>query len=151
MRQARDTLWWVSSGGTGLRLKRSPAGRISHNCTGWDRFRYPLPLRRRQPGDRILHGVTATRPLASITIAIVTALFCSSAIAETSEERSACIGDAFSVCWSAIPNRDDVFHCLLDNRNRLSVACRTVMDQYRRPRHRIVRSRRQAAHTTRVD
>lgn len=40
MRWARNTLWWLVSGARGFRLKRSPAGRMSHNCSGWDRFRY---------------------------------------------------------------------------------------------------------------
>jgi len=78
--------------------------------------------------------------------ALVMALFSSTAIAETSDERQACIGDAFRVCWAAIPDRNQVFHCLLDNRNRLNPACRVVMDQYRHP-HRLTRSTR----TTRVE
>jgi len=83
------------------------------------------------------------KALAPITVALVSTILCSSAVAETTEERQACIGDAFRVCWAAIPNRNDVFHCLLDNRGRLTQACRTVMDQYRRP-HRITRSARAA-------
>src|SRR5262249_40891822 len=91
-------------------------------------------------GGHSLNGQTANRLLVSMTAVIMTALSASSVLAETSEERSACIGDAFRVCWAAIPNRDDVFHCLLDKRSELSIACRMVMDQYRRPRHRIVRT-----------
>jgi hypothetical protein len=75
-------------------------------------------------------------PMAALAMAFLS----SSAIAETMEERQACIGDAFRVCWSAIPNRDQVFHCLLDNRSQLNPACRVVMDQYRRP-HRLTRTR----------
>ncbi|MFZ2090559.1 MAG: hypothetical protein WB504_09520 [Pseudolabrys sp.] len=87
--------------------------------------------------------MNALKALAPITVALLSAFLCSTAVAETTEERQACIGDAFRVCWAAIPNRDDVFHCLLGNRVRLSQACRTVMDQYRRP-HRITRSARAA-------
>jgi len=76
--------------------------------------------------------------LALLTVASAFTGLCSFAAAETSEERQACIGDAFRVCWSAIPNRDDVFHCLLDNRTRLNPDCRAIMDQYRRP-HRVRR------------
>ena len=82
---------------------------------------------------------SSMKPL--ITVVLVSTVWCSSAVAETTEERQACIGDAFRVCWAAIPNRNDVFHCLLDNRSRLTLACRMVMDQYRRP-HRITRSAR---------
>ena len=71
-----------------------------------------------------------------VLLALISAspLLCPAASAETSEERQSCFSDAFRVCWAAIPNRDDVFHCLMDNRSRLSPDCRTVMDQYRRPR-----------------
>jgi len=86
------------------------------------------------------------KTLAPPTAALVMAFLSSTAVAETSDERQACIGDAFKVCWAAIPDRNQVFHCLLDNRNRLNPACRVVMDQYRRP-HRLTRSTR----TTRVE
>ena len=78
------------------------------------------------------------KALAVVTVISALAGLSSIAAAETSEERSACISDAFRVCWAAIPNRDDVFHCLLDNRSRLNPDCRTVMDQYRHP-HRVRR------------
>jgi hypothetical protein len=75
------------------------------------------------------------KALAFLTFVLTPTILCSIAAAETSEERQACIGDAFRVCWSAIPNRDDVFHCLLDNRTRLNPDCRAIMDQFRRPHH----------------
>jgi hypothetical protein len=90
-----------------------------------------------------LNAFTVMKALAPPIAALAMAFLSSSAIAETTEERQACIGDAFRVCWSAIPNRDQVFHCLLDNRSRLNPACRVVMDQYRRP-HRLTRSTRAA-------
>jgi hypothetical protein len=81
------------------------------------------------------------------TATVLTIAFISSmAVAETTEERQACISDAFRVCWSAIPNRDQVFHCLMDNRPRLNPACRMVMEQYRKE-HRITRRTR----TTRAE
>lgn len=52
------------------------------------------------------------------------------ASAETAEQRQACMGDAFHFCGSAIPDRNRVFACLADNRNFLSVACRTEMAPY---------------------
>jgi hypothetical protein len=81
------------------------------------------------------------KAFAPITVGLTIAVLCSIAVAETSEERQACIGDAFRVCWAAIPNRNEVFLCLMGNRGRLNYACRAVMDQYRRP-HRITRSMR---------
>lgn len=91
-------------------------------------------------------NLNALRPLkafAPITTVLAMAFLSSAAIAETSEERQACISDAFRVCWSAIPDRNAVFHCLMDNRPRLNPACRVVMDQYRRE-HRIKRASRNA-------
>jgi hypothetical protein len=90
-----------------------------------------------------LNAFTVMKALAPLLAALAMAFLSSNAIAETTEERQACIGDAFRVCWAAIPNRDQVFHCLLDNRSRLNPACRVVMDQYRRP-HRLTRSTRAA-------
>ena len=80
----------------------------------------------------------AMKTLALLTVITGSSLLCPIAGAETSQERQSCIGDAFRVCWAAIPNRDDVFHCLLDNRSKLNPDCRAIMDQYRRP-HRVRR------------
>ncbi len=82
-----------------------------------------------------------TRGLYPVTLALTALFMWSPAAAETSSERDACFGDAFRVCWSAIPSRQDVFVCLMKNRNLLTEACRTVMDQYRHP-HRIRRKTR---------
>lgn len=81
---------------------------------------------------------------ALIAVVLTIPFFGSTAMAETQEERQACIGDAFRVCWAAIPDRNLVFRCLMDNRPRLNLACRVVMDQYRRP-HRITRHSRGTA------
>ena len=102
---------------------------------------------RNLPGGLILNTSTSMKAVIPVTAALVSAFFCSAAVAETSEERGACIGDAFRVCWSAIPNRHDVFVCLMENRSRLDPACRVVMDQYRRP-HKITR---RSMRTTRVE
>jgi len=71
-------------------------------------------------------------------IAAALTLFVSgwAASAETSEERQACIGDAFRVCWSAIPDRNNVLQCLVDNRSQLNPDCREIINRY-------VRSQRQ--------
>ena len=60
------------------------------------------------PDDRM-----SMKELALITVVLTSAFLCSTAVAETSEERNACIGDAFRVCWAAIPNRNEVFVCLM--------------------------------------
>jgi hypothetical protein len=84
------------------------------------------------------------KTLAPIIAALTTAFLCSAAVAETPEERNACFSDAFRVCWAAIPDRHDVFVCLMENRPRLNPACRVVMDRYRRPhKHRITRASRE--------
>lgn len=54
------------------------------------------------------------------------------ASAESQDEQNACMGDAFSVCGHAIPDRDRVAACLAQNINRISVPCRTVMLRYQR-------------------
>jgi hypothetical protein len=54
------------------------------------------------------------------------------ASAETQDEQNACMNDAFSVCGHAIPDRERVGACLAQNINRISPACRTVMQRYSR-------------------
>ncbi len=93
------------------------------------------------PVEFRLNVLSPIKAIAPITTAFAMAFLSSAALAETSEERQACIGDAFRVCWSAIPDRNNVFRCLMDNRPRLNPACRVVMEQYRR-QHRITRSAR---------
>jgi hypothetical protein len=55
------------------------------------------------------------------------------ASAETPDEQNACMGDAFNICGHAIPDRDRVAACLAQNMNRISIACRTVMQRYAKP------------------
>jgi hypothetical protein len=52
------------------------------------------------------------------------------AAAETQEEQQACTNDAFNVCGDFIPDRERVAACLAHNINRISPACRTVMQRY---------------------
>jgi hypothetical protein len=66
-----------------------------------------------------------------IALAILLALGASTvASAESQEEQQACMNDAFQLCQNFIPDRTQVFSCLLNNRNQLSVACHTVMTPY---------------------
>jgi hypothetical protein len=69
-----------------------------------------------------------------ITLAVLLALGAqTAALAETQEEQQACMNDAFQFCQNFIPDRTQVFHCLVSNRNQLSVACHTVMTPYLPP------------------
>lgn len=101
----------------------------------------PMESMRVQGNLNAIHLIKTPAP---VVLALTIAFLSLPAMAETPEERQACIGDAFRVCWAAIPNRNDVFRCLMDNRPRLNPACRVVMDQYRRP-HRITRHTRTTA------
>ncbi|MBX9823506.1 MAG: hypothetical protein K2Y27_00785 [Xanthobacteraceae bacterium] len=63
------------------------------------------------------------------TLALI-ALAPAASLAQSQEEQQACMDDAFRLCGHAIPDRDRVAGCLSDNFNRISVACRTVMQRY---------------------
>ena len=52
------------------------------------------------------------------------------AFAETPEERQACTDDAFRVCQQAVPDRDRVFACLVQNHTALSPLCRKALAPY---------------------
>jgi hypothetical protein len=52
------------------------------------------------------------------------------AFAETPEERQACTDDAFRVCQQAIPDRDRVFACLVQNASQVSALCRNALAPY---------------------
>jgi hypothetical protein len=69
-----------------------------------------------------------------IAVALLLALGAETvALAETQEEQQACMNDAFQLCQNFIPDRTQVFSCLVNNRNQLSVACHTVMTPYLPP------------------
>lgn len=55
------------------------------------------------------------------------------ASAESQEEQTACMNDAFTVCGHAIPDRDRVGACLAQNIKRISAACRIVIQRYSKP------------------
>jgi hypothetical protein len=69
------------------------------------------------------------------------ALAPAAASAETQDEQNACMNDAFNVCGHAIPDRERVGACLSQNLNRISVACRTVMQRYSKPAATVARAR----------
>ena len=47
----------------------------------------------------------------------------------TPAERAACQQDAFKFCKHAIPNRDRVRNCLIENIRRISPLCRGVLER----------------------
>jgi hypothetical protein len=65
--------------------------------------------------------------LLSIGAIVIALSSSSSAIAETPEERAACINDAFRFCLSAIPDHGEVFNCLVANRILISAPCRALV------------------------
>ena len=77
----------------------------------------------------------------AVFAALFLALMPVAATAETQEERQACQDDAFNVCGDAIPDRERVAACLARNINRISVACRTVMQRYQPPEVPVVASK----------
>ena len=86
-------------------------------------------------------GDATLKTTGSVAIAVAIVVWCLPASAETAEERQACIGDAFRVCWAAIPDRENVLACLVENRSRLSPDCREVITRYTRlHRHKVTRS-----------
>ena len=46
----------------------------------------------------------------------------------TDEEQAACTPDVLSLCFFEIPNEDRIVACLNRKRDRLSQACRNVID-----------------------
>ena len=52
----------------------------------------------------------------------------------TSEERSACMGDAFRFCSAFIPNVTAIENCLRQNVNNLTPACRAEFEPNNRTR-----------------
>jgi hypothetical protein len=49
------------------------------------------------------------------------------ALAQTDEDRQACVNDALQLCQEAIPDRERVFGCLVSHKDLLSPACHAVM------------------------
>jgi len=47
----------------------------------------------------------------------------------TAEERAACMGDAFSLCLAAIPNKARVASCLASKMSQLSPRCRSQFEK----------------------
>jgi hypothetical protein len=64
----------------------------------------------------LLLGVLPTAVLASVN-------------KPTAEERSACMGDAMTLCIAAIPNKARIASCLASKMSQLSPRCRAQFDK----------------------
>jgi hypothetical protein len=65
--------------------------------------------------------------LGAIIVGSLFSFFSTASFAEvkpTAEQRSACMGDVFSMCSFAIPNNDRIFACLVSKKSQLSPGCR---------------------------
>jgi hypothetical protein len=132
-----------------LRRKLRRARRMAAGARGWELpFLQTCPLLppghrgpRANTYDALGSGEAALKSFCPIAAVLTLVVSGWAASAETSEERQACIGDAFRICWSAIPDRNNVLQCLVENRNRLNPDCREVITRYTRShRHKATRS-----------
>jgi hypothetical protein len=57
--------------------------------------------------------------------------FAGSASAATPEEQAACQDDAFKFCNDAVPDEEKVKACLIQNRSKLTPACRAMLSSGR--------------------
>lgn len=65
--------------------------------------------------------------LATFMMTAATSL--ASAQTSSAEQRRLCIGDAFRLCSSAIPNVEDVTACMRKQKANLSSGCKAVFDK----------------------
>ena len=65
-------------------------------------------------------------------VAVVVAMLSpgSVAVAQSAQDRQACIGDVMRLCASAIPSRNRVIACMLQKRSELGSECRAVVTRY---------------------
>jgi hypothetical protein len=65
-------------------------------------------------------------------VAVLIAVFCTSAIAQDQDEQQACTSDVLALCGEAIPDRDRITICLRKRWNEVGHECRTVLASYGR-------------------
>jgi hypothetical protein len=51
--------------------------------------------------------------------------------ADDQGDKNACMTDAQVYCGEFIPDRERVAHCLMDNRRRISLACREALKHFK--------------------
>jgi hypothetical protein len=83
-----------------------------------------------------------------VAIAVALSLLSVSAVAQTADERRACMGDAFRVCSDAIPDRDRVAACMIKNKSQLGAPCRAVIARYRTE---TIKAAQDARHTIKAE
>jgi len=83
-----------------------------------------LPMRTRSLERTEFVKQQATFVLLILFIALKVTL---PALAETDEERQACVNDALQFCQDAIPDRERVYGCLVSHMDVISTACHTVL------------------------
>jgi hypothetical protein len=65
----------------------------------------------------------------ALTLGLIPAAFGQS----EQEQQEACMDDAFKFCGQAIPDRQKVFYCLLENRHSIAPRCQTMIAPYAPP------------------
>lgn len=65
---------------------------------------------------------------AFVTVALAATPTMGHAHSGTAAEQAACTGDVLSLCFFEIPNEDRIVACLNRKKDRLSEACRNVID-----------------------
>jgi hypothetical protein len=77
-------------------------------------------------------SLTRTIRHAGLVLALAvacSALSSSASFAFSAEAQQMCSGDAFRLCSSEIPNVPAITACMMRQRAKLSVGCRTLMDR----------------------
>ncbi|MGB6468047.1 MAG: hypothetical protein WBF27_17945 [Xanthobacteraceae bacterium] len=52
-------------------------------------------------------------------------------MADSQQDQDACMIDAQTVCGQFIPDREQVAHCLMVNRSKISPACRVAIRHFK--------------------
>jgi hypothetical protein len=65
----------------------------------------------------------------SLLLCVLSTAALASVSKPTAEERAACMGDAMTLCITAIPNRARIASCLASKMSQLSPRCRAQFDR----------------------
>ena len=76
-------------------------------------------------------NTTFIKTIRTLSVAAVISLtaFAAHAAEGTAEQRNACMGDAFRLCSSHIPNIEAITTCMRTNKSKLSAPCKLVFDK----------------------
>ena len=67
--------------------------------------------------------------VAGLLLSLLPTVAAASVSKPTAEERSACMGDAISLCLAAIPNKARIASCLASKMSQLSPRCRSQFEK----------------------